>query len=105
MRTLGWYPPGNWARGPSTLGDLPIIMIEAQYPPAAPRPYPPRQWQEFRAGWASIQADLSGLSTRTRRVPVVSGHNVMFERPDVIIQAVRDLFNWLRSAEQEDGDG
>jgi pimeloyl-ACP methyl ester carboxylesterase len=107
--TRGWLPPENWehhsgthAQSPGAhslshgeLGDLPVTMIEAQYPPEPPRGYPPRQWREFRAGWKKIQDDLSGLSTRTRRVPVTSGHNVMYERPEVIIQAVRDLFDQL----------
>ncbi len=98
--TIGWYPPENWQNMPRTLGDLPVIMIEAQYPLKAPRGYPPRQWQEFRAGWSKIQADLSRLSSRTRRVAVVSGHNIMYERPDVIIQAVRDIFAILGFADR-----
>jgi hypothetical protein len=67
-------------------------MIEAQYPPKTPRGYPPRQWKEFRLGWSSIQADLSSLSSQTQRVPVISGHNVMFDQPAAIVQAVKDVF-------------
>ncbi len=100
--TLGWYPPENWRHMPQSFGDLPVIMIEAQYPQKTPRGYPPRQWQEFRAGWSKIQTDLSRLSSRIRRVPVVGGHNVMFEHPDVIIQAVREMFAILgRCCEEE----
>jgi pimeloyl-ACP methyl ester carboxylesterase len=90
--TLGWYPPENWARTPRSFGDLPVIMIEAQYPPKAPRGYPPQQWKEFRLGWSSIQTDLSALSTRTQRVPVISSHNVMCDQPAAIVQAVKDVF-------------
>ncbi len=93
--TRGWYPPENWERRPRSLGDLPVIMIEAQYPLKPPHWYPPRQYREFRQGWGEIQADLSRLSTRTQRVPVVSGHNVMYDRPDVIVQAVQDMFEIL----------
>jgi pimeloyl-ACP methyl ester carboxylesterase len=93
--TLGWYPPENWARRQKSLSDLPIIMIEAQYPPKPLRWYPPRQYREFCQGWVEIQTELSRLSTRTQRVPVVSGHNVMHERPEVIIQAVQDMFDML----------
>jgi pimeloyl-ACP methyl ester carboxylesterase len=92
--TRGWYPPENWQHIPASLGDLPVIMIEAQYP-RAPFGCPPRQWREFRAGWSKIQADLSRLSTRTRRIPVISGHNVMYEKPDVVVQAIRDMFEIL----------
>lgn len=93
--TRGWYPPENWQCRPQSLGDLPVIMIEAQYPPKPPRWYPRRQYREFCQGWVEIQADLSRLSTRTRRVPVGSSHNVMHDRPDVIIQAIRDVFEIL----------
>ena len=93
--TLGWFPAVNWACERPALGDLPVIMIEARYPPETGRGYPPRQWREFRAGWASIQEDLSRLSTRTWRITVETGHNVMHARPDVIIQAVRDMAELL----------
>ena len=101
--TRGWFPAENWACERLTLDDLPVIMIEAQYPPETARGYPSRQWREFRAGWASIQEYLSRLSTRTRRIPVECGHNVMYARPDVIIQAVRDLFELLGQPEASEG--
>jgi len=93
--TRGWYPPENWTQRPQSLGDLPVIMIEVQYPPDPPRRYPPWQYQEFRQGWAEIQGELSRLSSRVRRVPVESSHDVMYDRPEVIVQAVQDMLDIL----------
>jgi pimeloyl-ACP methyl ester carboxylesterase len=93
--TRGWYPPENWSKSPLSLGDIPVIMIEVQYPPKPMAWYPPRQYQEFRKGWVEIQDDLSRLSTRTKRVPVECSHDVMYDRPDMIIQAVKDLSDIL----------
>lgn len=98
--TRGWLPPENWERSPRTLGGLPVVMIEAQYPGGAPVPCPRRVWQEYRAGWSKIQDDLACLSTRTRRIPVMSAHNVMYEHPEVIIQAVREVFVEINSADE-----
>jgi len=96
--TRGWLPPENWERSPRTLGGLPVVMIEAQYPEGPPVPCPPRVWQAYRAGWSRIQDDLARLSTHTRRIPVMSAHNVMYEQPEVIIQAVREVYDEVTSA-------
>ncbi len=93
--TEGWFPPENWEPRPGTFGDLPVVMIEVQYPPKPGRRYPPRQYQEFRKGWSEIQADLSRLSSRIQRVPVECSHDVIYDRPDLIIQAVQDIFEIL----------
>jgi pimeloyl-ACP methyl ester carboxylesterase len=98
--TRGWLPPENWERSPRMLGDLPVVMIEAQYPAGAPVPCPPGIWREYRAGWSRIQDDLARLSTRTRRVPVMSAHNVMYEHPEVIIHAVREVFKMITSTDE-----
>lgn len=96
--TRGWLPPENWSLSPRSLGDLPVTMIEVQYPPEPAGPYPRRQWEEFRAGWAKIQDDLSRLSTRTKRIAVTGGHNVMYEHPEIIVEAVREQLVMLGCA-------
>lgn len=85
----------NWSRAPSTLGNLPVISIEVQYPPQSPPRYPQKLWAEFRAGWQVIHQDLSCLSTDLQRIPAHTGHVVMAERPELVIQSVREMLNKL----------
>ena len=50
--------------------------------------------------WASVQEGLKSLSTRSRRIIARnSGHYVMIDRPDVIINNVRLLIQELRGLE------
>lgn len=83
---------GNWPEANASLGDLPVISIEAQYTPDPPPKYPPRQWREFLAGWKALHEDLSRLSSRLQRIPVQTGHQVMHEAPAVVINAVKEVF-------------
>jgi len=81
----------HWARAPRTLDSLPVISIEAQYGPDAPKGYSEARWQAFRAGWRALHDDLSSLSSDTRRVAAQSDHNIMAEQPDLVIQAIKGL--------------
>ena len=85
----------NWSHAPASLGELPVISIEAQYPSKAPPRYPPKQWAEFRAGWQAIHQDLSNISTNLRRIPAPTGHVVMAEQPLLVIQATREMLDLL----------
>jgi len=89
--TIGMLRADAWPEDAQSLGDLPVIMLETQYPDQPPRGYPPARWQQFRAGWQAIQADVSCLSTRVKRVPAGKTHKIMDECPDLVIQAVREL--------------
>jgi hypothetical protein len=40
-----------------------------------------------------LHTDVAALSSSLRRVPVQTNHAVMFEQPDVIVQAVHELLN------------
>jgi pimeloyl-ACP methyl ester carboxylesterase len=93
--TLQMFRSESWSHTMASLGDLPVTSIEAQYPPGSPPGYPPRQWAEFLAGWRAIHEDLSRLSTHIRRVPAPTGHMVMFEQPELVVQSVRELLNEL----------
>ncbi len=85
----------NWSRAPSTLGNLPVISIEVQYPPQPPPRYPPKLWAEFRSGWKTIHQDLICLSTDLQRIPAYTGHVVMAEQPEMVIQSVREMLKKL----------
>lgn len=80
-----------WNNISRTLGALPVISLEAQYSHQPPPPMAVPFWREFLAGWKKIHADVAGLSTGLRRVPVDAGHVIMAERPEVVVQAVREL--------------
>jgi len=89
--TAGFASPGSWENTPNSLGSLPVISIEAQYNTRRPPVYAARHWGQFITGWKAIQEDLSRLSSRTRRVPVNSGHAVMFEQPECVVKSVSDM--------------
>lgn len=89
--TLAFLQPYNWANTPLTLGDLPVISLEAQYPSPPPPGIPPLLWTQYLRGWWAALARLSRLSTRLRRVPVQTGHVVMFEDPQVVIRSIREM--------------
>lgn len=89
--TAGFASPGSWENTPNSLDSLPVISIEAQYNTQTPPVYAARHWGQFITGWKAIQEDLSRLSSRTRRVPVNSGHAVMFEQPECVVKSVADM--------------
>lgn len=89
--TAGFATPHFWLNAPRSLGSLPVTSLEAQYRNQPPPPYAFRYWQQFLTGWKAIQEDISGLSTCLRRIPVDTGHAVMFENPTAIVQAVREM--------------
>jgi hypothetical protein len=64
------------------LGDLPLIVVST--PNAA-------------SGYAELQAKLLTLSNNSRqRIAQNSSHMVIIDRPDVVIQAIRDVIDDLR---------
>ncbi len=93
--TIGWRKAENWAILHTSLGDLPITMLEAQYTPEPPPFVPGYYWRQYMKGWRSIQGDLSQLSSQTRRVTVSSGHVIQVEQPELVVQAVREMFERL----------
>jgi pimeloyl-ACP methyl ester carboxylesterase len=64
------------------LGDLPLIVIST--PNAA-------------TGYAELQASLLALSgNSSQKIAQNSSHRVIIERPDVVIEAIREIINDLR---------
>lgn len=93
--TAGFARGDDWLGGPHPLGDMPVISVEAQYTNQPPPPYVLPYWKDFLVGWKQIHDDVAGLSSRTRRVPVDSGHVIMAEQPAVVVDAIRDLLAQL----------
>jgi pimeloyl-ACP methyl ester carboxylesterase len=60
----------------------------------------PEQEMQMNALWAKLQADLATWSTNSRHeiVPDAS-HNIQFDRPDVVIKAVREVVMDVRKTQ------
>jgi pimeloyl-ACP methyl ester carboxylesterase len=80
----------------STLGDLPLTVIShGQLDPAAvPPSLGPEVRDEYEAAWQKLQVEITSLSTRGRRIVAErSGHNVMFDQPEIITDAILEMLH------------
>jgi pimeloyl-ACP methyl ester carboxylesterase len=74
------------------LGDLPVVVIRHGDPLGADAGVPPGLEDEVEAAWRSMQDDLTTISAQGRLVVADgSGHDIHLERPDVVIDAIRDV--------------
>lgn len=80
----------------STLGDLPLIVIShgqldaAAVPPSLGQ----RVRDEYEAAWQKLQVEITSLSTRGRRIVAErSGHNVIFDQPEIITDAILEMLH------------
>ena len=83
-----WYDEGAaWdesttqvhaARTQHSLGQLPLVVIT--------------RGEQVDAAWQTLQKDLASLSPNsTHIIATHSGHDIMFERPDLVIAAIRQV--------------
>jgi pimeloyl-ACP methyl ester carboxylesterase len=82
------------ARAAGTLGDKPLVVLTAGKKPAAGTlGLTEQDWDEYQRVWADeLQLRLARLSSRGKREVVEgSGHNIPSERPDAIVNAVREI--------------
>ena len=79
-------------------GDRPLIVLTAGLPRRpGTSPVEERQFLAERAIWVDIQAELARLSTRGKQVVVHDArHAIQFDRPDVVIGAVREVVEEAR---------
>lgn len=83
----------------STLGNLPLIVIShGQLDANAVPPSLGQQVRdEYETAWQKLQAEITSLSTRGRRVVAErSGHNVIFDQPGIVIQSVLEMLDTIR---------
>ena len=81
----------------STFGDIPLIVITGtgesrkdDYPSEALA-------KTFDTLWGEMQTDLLKMSTRSRHVLASrSGHFIMLDQPEVVLEAIRELVNQSR---------
>ena len=78
----------------STLGDLPLTVISHGQLDA--NAVPPSLGQEVRdayeSAWQKLQVEITSLSTRGRRIVAErSGHNVIFDQPEIVIESILEM--------------
>lgn len=77
-----------------TLGDLPLTVIShGQLDTAAVPPSLGQQVRdEYEAAWQKLQVEITSLSTRGRRIVAErSGHNIIFDQPEIITEAIIEM--------------
>jgi pimeloyl-ACP methyl ester carboxylesterase len=87
----------------STLGDLPLTVISHGQLDA--NAVPPGLGQEVRdayeRAWQELQGEITALSTQSRRIVAErSGHNVIFDQPELVIQSVLEMVESTRAGLQ-----
>ena len=80
----------------TTLGDMPLIVLSQGHRDPASVPsgaaITPEVLQDYDQTWEQLQLELTALSTNGKRVVAEgSGHNIQFDRPDVVIGAIEEL--------------
>lgn len=84
----------------STLGDLPLTVIShGQLDANAVPPSLGQQVRdEYEAAWQKLQVEIVSLSTRGRRIVAErSGHNVIFDQPEIVIESILEMIELARS--------
>jgi pimeloyl-ACP methyl ester carboxylesterase len=84
------------ATGP--FGDLPLAVLSHD-PDKPSNDLPPELSKSVNKLWETMQEDLARLSTRSKQtVAKNSGHYIQMDRPDVVIDAVRNVVDQSRQA-------
>ncbi len=86
-----------------TLGDRPLVVLTATKPmPDAvlkAQKMTTEQGAKFQAAWKELHNDEATWSTHSRHELVPDAtHYIMFDRPDVVIKAVREVVDQVRRA-------
>jgi pimeloyl-ACP methyl ester carboxylesterase len=102
-REMAGFPADLVAQTPpASLGDLPLAVL-SRGRPSVPADFggadvPADFLAEQDRVWASLQAELAALSSRTlHRTLPASGHAIPLEAPDAVVEAVRDVLQMARS--------
>jgi pimeloyl-ACP methyl ester carboxylesterase len=80
---------------PDTLGDMPLFVISHGIPERNSflgAPLNAELAAEAEATWQQLQIELATLAPQGERIVATeSGHNIQFEQPDLVINAVREI--------------
>ena len=80
------------------LGDLPLVVISAgEFAATAVINLSAEEQASAMAAWAELQAELAALSSDGRRVVAEdAGHYVHLDRPELVIDAIREVIEAAR---------
>jgi pimeloyl-ACP methyl ester carboxylesterase len=79
-----------------SLGDMPLVVL-SQDPDAPQYDLPEDLVKPTDAAWQQMQSELARLSTRgTQIIAKNSGHYIQLDRPDVVVDAVRNVVDQVR---------
>ena len=79
-----------------SLGDIPLTVI---YAIEDNRPlFNEEQNERVNKIWDDVQSELAGLSTQSRLIRLVSGHDIANEKPEIMIEAIKDIVTQVRSS-------
>ena len=80
-----------------SLGDLPLVVLSHD-PDKPSAEFPPDLAKQVRDAWEKMQQELAHLSTRgVRRVAKNSGHYIQMDRPEMVVDAVREVVDQARA--------
>src|SRR5580700_7027956 len=81
-----------------SLGDTPLVVLS--HDPATPQfDLPEDLVKPANDAWEQMQEELTRLSTRGKQIIATnSGHYIQFDRPDIVIEAVRSVADQIRPA-------
>jgi pimeloyl-ACP methyl ester carboxylesterase len=84
-----------------SLGDIPLVVLTHANPPP---PFPPElgiddeEMRRYEETWRELQGELATLSSRGRvTVAEGAGHMIHHERPDLVVEAIREVIAAVRS--------
>jgi pimeloyl-ACP methyl ester carboxylesterase len=82
-----------------SLGDLPLVVLS--HDPDKPQPDLPEDLvKPTNDAWEKMQEELTHLSTRgTQIIAKNSGHYIQLDRPDLVIEAVRQVVDQTRQTQ------
>jgi pimeloyl-ACP methyl ester carboxylesterase len=80
-----------------SLGDLPLVVLS--HDPGTPQPDLPEDLvKPTNDAWQQMQMELARLSTRgTQVIAKNSGHYIQLDRPDVVIEGIRNVIGQVRA--------
>ena len=82
-----------------SLGDLPLAVLSHD-PDKPSADLPADLAKPTNDAWEKMQEELAHLSTRgTQKIGKNSGHYIQIDRPDVVIEAVRNIVEQARAAQ------
>jgi pimeloyl-ACP methyl ester carboxylesterase len=86
------------ARTAGPLGNIPLVVLSHDPEKLYPAPgRSPRPAKEFNPLWEEFQGELAQLSTNGSRVIATgSDHYIQYDRPDLVIETVRNLVEQAR---------